>query len=359
MALPNTTLYVPTLAVRASEMNGLEELPALTKDRLRPVFLLAPWGASRSLVKTIERIEKAFPNRPYYLDIDRDYPIQNLENPAQEELQKILDSSSVYANWREFISKHNRILPCLQFHNQSEKALREQINFLQEAGREFCVRIEKSRFPTNVDKLIEVLNEVGTADFTLVIDGGWTNDPLTLSAWFSGVLSGPLNDIDASIPIIISCTSMPKQFSEIIEHEFVAFSNRDLVDQIARQSNRQRVVYGDWGSTRPREPSGFAQRPYDRIDYPTGNGWVIARNKDKDWTFKEAAKEIVSLDEYWDGSLGIWGENMIMQTANNPAFAINTPQKNVAARVNIHLHRQAFFNDPDVHDYDFDEDWED
>ena len=60
--------YVPTLALRASEMNGLEKLPGPTKDRIQPLFLLAPGVKSNSLGKAIERIEKAFPNRPYFLD---------------------------------------------------------------------------------------------------------------------------------------------------------------------------------------------------------------------------------------------------------------------------------------------------
>ena len=50
---------------------------------------------------------------------------------------------------------------------------------------------------------------------------------------------------------------------------------------------------------------------------------------------------------------------MILQTIMNPDFGINTPQKNVAARVNIHLHLQTFFEEPDFVDWDFDEDWED
>ena len=60
--------YVPTLALRASEMNGLEKLSGPTKDRIQPLFLLTPWVKSNSLGKAIERIEKAFTNRPYFLD---------------------------------------------------------------------------------------------------------------------------------------------------------------------------------------------------------------------------------------------------------------------------------------------------
>ncbi|MEL6996567.1 MAG: hypothetical protein AAGK67_18260 [Pseudomonadota bacterium] len=61
----------------------------------------------------------------------------------------------------------------------------------------------------------------------------------------------------------------------------------------------------------------------------------------------------------WQGNLGIWGEEMIESTAINEELGIDTPQKNVAARVNIHLHRQAFYGAEDIGGMNLDEDWED
>jgi len=138
----------------------------------------------------------------------------------------------------------------------------------------------------------------------------------------------------------------------------VPFTNRLLVEQIKRQTNRTRIVYGDWGSTRPREPGGFANRPLDRVDYPTNNSWYIARSKKMVGIFRVAAKGILE-DPAWDGNLGIWGEELIKNTAINPVIGIDTPQKNVAARVNIHLHRQAFFGVGELGGINLDEDWED
>ena len=94
MAAPNFT-YVPTLAVRPSEMNGLEQLPALSKDRMLPVFLLAPWASSSSLEKTVERAEKAFPNRQYILDLDRDYENDVPQTDPQRKLKELLTQEDV------------------------------------------------------------------------------------------------------------------------------------------------------------------------------------------------------------------------------------------------------------------------
>jgi hypothetical protein len=94
------------------------------------------------------------------------------------------------------------------------------------------------------------------------------------------------------------------------------------------------------------------------VDYPTRNAWDIARNKIGNWDFKDNATAIVgSID--WDGNLGVWGEEQILNTTISPALGIDTPQKNVAARVNIHLHRQAFYDAGNVGGMNLDEDWED
>lgn len=351
--------YVPTLAVRPSEMNGLEQLPGLTKDRMLPVFLLAPWMTAATLAKAVERAEKAFPDRPYIVDLDRDYEFTNSDSDPQQELQKLLNSEDCFARWWDFVHDFPNARPCLQIHNQTAENVRTQIARSQDLGREFCLRVELSRYPENLVEVVTVLNEIGTADFVVALEGGWTRDPLTLFAQMSEMIGGVLSNVDADVPIVVSCTSMPKEFQDIFGCVDVPFSNRTLVSQIARSFNRRRVFYGDWGSTRPREPSSHRRRPLDRIDYPMPDSWIIARNSDEEWTFRDAAEEVVHGSGHWDEGLNIWGTNMILRTLANPAFGINTPQKNVASRVNIHLHRQAFYGIDDIDRLDFDDDWQD
>jgi hypothetical protein len=356
--LPPNIGYVPTLAIRPSEMNGLEELPGLTKDRMFPLFLLAPWTTANSLAKAVERAEKAYPERPYFLDIDRDYANSDPKTDAPHELMELKRSDGCYAKWWEFVEPFENAFPCLQLEEQTPDCIRSQIERVQELGRQFCLRVVLGRPHTNLAEVVRVLNEIGTADYTVVLEGGWTEDPLTLAARFLGLIGGGLGDLDANIPIVVSSTSMPIEFQDYEGCVRVPFSNHELIAQIAQNTNRARIVYGDWGSTRPRERAGHRSRPYDRIDYPLSNAWLIARNRAEEWSFRDAAEEIVRRSGEWDDDLNIWGANMILQTLANPAFGINTPQKNVAARVNIHLHRQAFYGE-DTHGFDFDDDWPD
>lgn len=352
--------YVPTLAVRASEMNGLEFLPGATKDRMTPCFLLAPWANSNSLERTITRIQQAFHNRNYFLDIDRDYQFTNMESEPQRELAQLIDPANSFSNWVEFVRQHEWIWPCIQTRGQSEADIRAQIVAFQEMGRTYCMRIVRDRFPDNIEEIVDAFSAFGAADFAIILEGGWTRDPLSLSVWFNGVVAGTFGAINATVPVVLSCTSMPKMFSSFSSSTPVVFpfSNRQLLEQVARSSNRARVIYGDWGSTRPREIGGFANRPLDRIDYPTPQAWYIARNKEDEWDFRRAAQAIIN-SPAWDGNLGIWGEEMIQNTAINEELGVNTAQKNVAARVNIHLHRQAFYGQQPINPTAFDEDWED
>ena len=351
--------YVPTLAVRASEMNGLEFLPGATKDRMFPCFLLAPWVNSSSLARAIDRVERAFPNRNYFLDIDRDYQFTDLDSPPQGELANLRHSNGAFQNWTNFVMDFERVIPCLQMGELGSEEIETQIRRIQSFGKPYGVRIVRERYPSNVEDVVSALNSVGSADCCIILEGGWARDPLMIAVWYQGIIAGVLGEVNADIPIVVSCTSMPKMFTEFSGLTRVEFSNRSLVDQVRRTTNRANVVYGDWGSTRPREAREFMRRPVDRVDYPTEDAWYIARNGPQSWSFREAAREIMSRPEIWHGELDIWGEEMIRQTAINPNLGISSPQKNVASRVNIHLHRQAFYEDPDIDTIDFDDEWED
>ena len=354
---PNRGTYVPTLAVRAGEMNGLEFLPAVSKDRMVPVFLLAPWVNSRNLERTIERIERAYPRRPYFLDFDRDYVPKDADNSlAQSEWLVLRNSSNRFEAWWSFCKKFPTIMPCLQLDEQERGDIEAQVRGIQESEREFCLRIELTRIPPNLQMVVNLLQGIGTADFSVVIEGGWMIDPLTLYARAEGVITELLEDLDGRVPIVVSCTSMRKGFSDIVGIVEHPFSNHQLLDQLRRDTNRDILLYGDWGSTRPREDS-FGQAPFPRIDYATEDSWHFSRNREEEWDYRKSAEAIIE-SSIWDGELGIWGEEMIRNTARNPEFAIDTPQKNIAARVNVHLHRQALYGD-DISGMDLDEDWVD
>lgn len=360
--------YVPTLAIRASEMSGLEHLPGATKDRMTPCILLAPWFNSKSLDKSMDRVHRAFPKRYYFLDIDQDYDSDS-KNNARQELAQLMKPDDAFLHWRKFVERHEWVWPCLQSRGQSEADICKQIETFVQLRRIYCVRIVLNRIPNNLEEIISALAHFRDTDFVVILEGGWVKDALSLHGEFKGRIDNILEKMDVQVPplvpVVLSCTSMPKGFTHFKNVTPVEFNNRKLVNQIAEQSNRAHIIYGDWASTRPRSGSGGGGADVPpRIDYPTTYAWYIARNKDEGWNFKTAAEKLIAKKDVWKEDLDIWGTKMIELTAVNKAavnkdLGIDTPQKNVAARVNIHLHTQAFHNEPEEALGSFEEDWED
>ena len=348
--------YVPTLAMRAAELKGLSYLPNLTKNRICPMLLLAPWLTSKSLDQAIEKFESAFPDRNYFMDLDRDYKPPNVTQPAQIEWCSLHDANNNYENWQNFWQKYDQIIPCIQFHGIDRSLIEQQIESVQSQNRSFCIRIESRRKPKILSEVFSCLENLGTADYTIMLDGGWLSDTTRFKQWIDDLYETDLSLINDSIPIILTFTTIPKDFSQIEGWEEISFENNNLVEEFRRNTNRN-IVFGDWASTKPRE-YGFGSIPLPRIDYPLVDSWIIARNKEEGWTYQDAAQAIFDSDN-WNGKLGIWGEEIIESTANGEDYVIDSPQKNVTSRVNIHIHMQAFRNDDDFETINLDDDWED
>jgi len=351
--------YVPTLAIRAGEMTGLEHLPSASKDRMTPCFLLAPWVNSSELGKAIERLEKAFPKRGYFLDIDRNYHPRDADGDPQKELKRLQDPAHAFRNWVRFVEMHPNVWPCIQFSSQNTKQdLVNQIHAIQTLDRPYCMRIPKDHPPSNMDEILAAFSETGTADFAIVLEGGWVSNPLILTNWFKGKVQGIAKGIDADVCTVLSCTSIPQSYAKLEPGlSEIPFSNRKLVSQLSKEFNRPRFIYGDWGSTRPRDNRRGGPAPA-RIDYPKENSWVIARDANKPWDFKQAAAALVKKKGMWAGHLGIWGEEMILGTTINQEIGIHSAHKNIASRVNIHLHLQSFYGN-DYAQLNLDEKWVD
>lgn len=352
--------YVPTLAVRTSEMQGLEQLPAATKDRIQPLFLLAPWRNNPDLTRAIQRVEKAFPGRDYFLDIDRNYipPAEKTTDHFQWYL--IQDPTDGYSKWWEFVAQTKHAVPCLQMHKQAISGIEKQINRAREIGRGGALRFQILNFPNDANEIAGILNNIGAADYVIILDAGWVKDTITISSKFEEIIRIFIGKINAEIPFIASYTSIPKEYSFIDGVEEVAFYNRAVISDLRRIINRPTIIYGDWASTRPRD-RGDSFRGVPRIDLPLRNSWVFSRAQGKESTYYEAATQLVEAKRYWQQveGMGVWGELMIADTARGPQFGIRAPHQNVAARINLHLHTQAFYEIDNLKGLDLDEPWQD
>ncbi len=353
--------YLVTLGVRPAELSGLKELPGSTKDRLTPIVLLAPWLATSPLSRALDKFEEAYPSRPYFIDVDTYYQVNDKPNDAKYLWLRLAEKPADLDSWWQLLSDYPHANPCLLMAEQPIGRAKQQITWARENNRTFCLRMNfaegvGSGVPTWMPKLAAELAAEGANDYAIVFEFGWVDDPLQVAAAASGYMNGFFSVIPPEVPVAVSCTSFPVDFTVYDGTMQCAFTNRALIAQVQQATNHPRLIYGDWGSTRPRR-NGHASAPKNRIDYPADDSWVFARKQDTSITFKEAA-ESIRKSRFWSGNLGVWGEQLIEGTAAGQAFAIDTMPKMYAARINIHLHRQAFYGHlppPDA----LDEEWSD
>ena len=338
--------YLVTLGVRPAELSGLQELPGYTKSRLTPLLLLAPWLATSPLSRALDKFEEAYPSRPYFVDVDTYYRINDKPNEAKKTWGRLAQQPGDLGVWWGLLEEYPNANPCLLMAEQPIERVRDQIIWARENNRSFCLRMNLaegigSGIPQWIPTLVNELAKEGATDYAVVFEFGWVQDPLLVATFASGYANTFFSIIPPIIPIAVSCTSFPKDFTPYDGTMAEGFSNRELIAQVKRTTNHPRIIYGDWGTTKPRS-YGHANQPRNRIDYPTDNSWVFARDKEKSVAFQTAASRITG-SEHWSGQLGIWGEQLIEGTAAGQPFAIDTMPQMYAARINIHLHRQAFY----------------
>ncbi|WP_312530119.1 beta family protein [Paracoccus sp. (in: a-proteobacteria)] len=341
------TDYLVTLCIRRAELSGLKQLPGSTKDRLTPLVLLAPWMATSPLSKAIDKFEEAYSGRPYFIDVDSYYDPGIIQNQAKEAWAELAKRPADLQVWQDLLLLYPNANPCLLMAGSTIESARAQIIWAREHDRTFCLRMNMAPgigpgIPNWMPTLIGELSSEGAVDYAVVFDFGAVDSALDVAPMAAGYITGFLKGIPAEIPIAVCCTTFPSDFTPFDGVEERSFSNRELMAQIRQATNHPRIVYGDWGSTKPRS-YGHASTPKNRIDYPTDNGWVIARDKDDPVSFQTAAKRIIEKSRKWTGGLGVWGEQLIEGAAAGQAFAIDTMPKMYSARINIHLHRQAFY----------------
>ena len=105
------------------------------------------------------------------------------------------------------------------------------------------------------------------------------------------------------------------------------------------------LFYSDRGSARAKRIGGGGGQPAPRIDYPDLNDWYFFRF-DEVGGYKKAADALKAVKGLWNSAMRIWGTQMIERTALNDPYAITSPARATAVRINLHMHRQIFYANP-------------
>lgn len=341
--------YMPILSLRPAEMRALEELPDRTKDRLLPIVPLRPWAASLRLENSLGRIADAFGKRPIVIAIDEREGVS--DRPVHLALDKLRDPTDGFKNWFLFIKEFENYIPAVQL---SPLTLDEerQISSLYSLERGICIILVEGAFP-GINVIADRVGRLtrGGEQVCFVLDfGAIKSDAISYAARAEAYLS-TLRRFVPKAYFATSATSFPVSFVGLSEQPII---ERQMFNLII---NKDKVIYSDHGSARIIRQNGASGLPPPRIDYPLPMMWCFKRSDDCTGFsgYEQQAKRLMTSSD-WNPNFRVWGTQMIERTAAGDTSAISGPQKATAARINLHLQRQAFYDNPTAAE-DTDEDW--
>lgn len=336
--------YVPLLYTRLAEIRAMRELPESSKNLLVPVFKLRPWLNSKMLDRALEVIEEAVGNRLYGLDLDEFKYEANPdpEKQARVDFTALFDKENGFEAYYTLIGNGGNRVPVFRELTSQDIQIEQQLDRIQAIDRGVFVRAKVAE-PGHLFDVASAIEQRAIGNAVFIIDCGWGRDILT-SAALAVSHAQNLIEISQEFEIVVAGSSFPDAFAGLGARFEISAIERQLYSEVRRQVNHPALYYGDWGSTRPpTDPVPMKNVP--RIDVARPNNWISWRSEDEE-SYVEVAERTVS-DPTWDGELGIWGEYMIVATSEEEEVRIKSPAMAAAVRVNLHLHQQANFENPD------------
>lgn len=328
--------YCPLLKARVAEMKALSQLPDSSKDRAFPVLAVRPWPNALKLEHAWVRVEETLEDRRFAIDLDSSKR-GVAGTPAASEFTALFDPADGFSRYYSVAGDFARAVPVFRWEGGEIPHLEQQIGHVERLDRGAILRLHHDSPGNHAAAVADVLNRF--PDTTLVIDGGWSRELLLREQWASNLVQ-IATEIREDVEIVIAGSSFPQSFTNMKERAETRIDERFLHDAIRRRHNAAAVTYGDWGSTREQSPSvPMTNRP--RLDLPMPREWVSFRSVDGE-DYKAVAERLVT-DSAWSPTLEVWGTYVFKATAQDLPGAVRSPAMATAARINIHLHKQAQF----------------
>lgn len=323
-------------------MRALEELPEHEKDMVLPTVFLRPWLSSNELEKSVERIQKAFGERKFILDIDQYYTANDTLRRSSIDFLR-LRASENYEEWLSFVGLFPNVIPSLQLSGLDASKIRHQIEIATSMDRGFLFRIGRNA-SVRVTDVIAAASTIEHSNYLFSVDPGWSNDLLNHMLWASGTVRS-IGEVRPEVPVIVSGSSFPDTFDDVEPYGRRPVRERTLFAEVSRQNNNVNCLYGDWASVRPPIETNVPMTPVPRIDIATREDWSFFRFRPRDGGYKKAAEEAMQSSD-WNDEVNVWGTYLIRATVAGDASEITYPGSATAARINMHIHNQVNFDDP-------------
>jgi hypothetical protein len=323
-------------------MRAMSKLPNSEKEQMLPIVLLAPWLNSIDFDNTHKVILKSIGKSEIIVDLDR-YFQSGSDLPSRRYFRELLQGDTGASEWMSLVEAHENYIPTIQFLGVSDRGIEDQVERARALSRGFVFRIDPLT-RTDIARIFSCVNQYKDDDILTIVDFGYRDDLLSTAADVSSIVRY-LVEISDSLRIVVTGSSFPNNFFDYDDFSALKeISERGVFSEIVKNFGNYQIFYGDWSSTKPRRYDGGGSRPLPRIDFPTKSAWIIARSKEEQWSFQDAADRITRLPE-WERRPIVWGAGMIQRTALGLPGSISTGPEAIAARVNMHLYVQNHFAD--------------
>ena len=329
------------LHARLAEMRALGELPTATKNKLFPIIRARPWLNSKSLDAVWAKIEEVFPERWYGLDLDSTKNRSDKDSEAYTAFRQLFVQDDGFSNYYDLVASKDWAVPVLRAAGIGFPDLERQLQHVAAIDKGLIVRVEPLRCG-NLQATAALIHEKIPENVVFAFDCGWGRDILQQAAFCVAHIDS-IFEVNDQLEFVVGGSSFPDSFSKQGERISIPMIERQLFQEVRRNLNQVELVYGDWGSTRPpQDPVPMKNIP--RIDFALPGQWIAHRSGNGE-DYEELAEEVLA-DSAWANGLGIWGEYMIECAAGGLEPSIKSPAMAAAVRVNLHMHIQANFDDP-------------
>lgn len=352
-ALLEAIRYLPAIRSRQAELRGYAELRATTKDILHPVVSLGKLGRIEDPRRVLETIVQKV--GPCFLDLN------TTTGQTCNGWNELCDAADNYHAWRTFSASVEGITPiALLRDGATERPFIRQTLMIEE---HFGVAVIRSRRPTqDLPALQAALSSVDDVNNVLIIlDLGYVRGALGPKETEARRVISALRTTDPTARIAVIGSSFPRAISVYGDQRgSLPIVERELHAQIGGD---EVAIYGDHASIYPEPFEPTVSRWVPRVDYCLDYAWLYERRRDDSGGYVECARQIVNAAD-WDPSFAeiAWGAEVIRRTAEAGIIqaGFGSPGNWIAARVNMHIERQAALTTTSLtqDDVDTDDGWD-
>lgn len=337
--------YLPTLLLRQQELKGVSKLTSAEKDLLFPLFRIRPWPGKQPLVRSMEKIIESLGERPFACDLDEYYESESADRAAVDEF-RALKADETTESWYSFVQPIERAIPTIRLAPDAGDIVRI-VNRTWIAERGFGI-VLSTKNEAHHSKLEPVLRSIPHNNFFVVVDAGWSKDPLLQAAWATR-LALRVFEISPLAALFVSSSSFPSAFGEMGldgkpgEVRMVEYAlHGEVARQVSLRFNESKVGYADWATTRPPSTGGGAGW-VPRIDVPQRELISVYRDRAGESetnaiVCKRLAQKAIR-GPGWPTPPPSWGHYTVDLTASGAESGIYSAAMNTASRINMHIHR--------------------